>query len=72
MPVGIKTIPGLQPEQHVALMLEVLLSLIASTNAAGGSPLFSVAQFTAAYNAALPNYASLLVRQDRRMTYGEG
>ena len=72
MPAGIKTIPGLQPEQHVHLMFEVLLDLIAATNATNGVPLFSVAAFTASYNAKLASYASLMVRQDRRMTYGEG
>jgi len=71
-PADVRTIAGLQPEQHVHLMLEVLLDLIAATNATNGVPLFSVAAFTASYNAKLSAYASLMVRQDRRMVYGEG
>ena len=70
MPVGMKMIPGLSPEGHVALMFETLLDLIAATNATNGAPLFTVAQFTTAYNSALASAESLTRRNGNRMTYG--
>jgi len=65
-----KMIPGLSPEGHVAIMFEVLLDLIAATNASNGAPLFTVTAFTAAYNAALGSAEALTRRNGNRMTYG--
>jgi hypothetical protein len=70
MPAGIRMVPGLSPEAHVALMFETLLDLIAATNATNGAPLFTVAAFTSAYNTAVDRADSLMRRNGNRMTYG--
>ena len=64
-PVGVKTIVGKSPEEHVGLMFEALLNYLASVP----SP-FTIAGFNAAWEDVRANHGTYTERQGKRMTYG--